>query len=624
VPAHAPWEGQSFPTDNKYKWLLAIALVLVTFAAYSAVLKYPFVNYDDPDYVIKNPHVQQGISVSTVIWAVKSLELANWHPVTWLSHALDYDLFRLDARGHHFTSLLLHAANAVLVFLLLMRSTGALWRSWWVASLFALHPMNVESVAWVAERKSVLSMFFFLLTLGAYGWYVRQPNWKRYLVVTVLFVLALAAKPMVVTLPFVLLLLDFWPLKRIGDHAEQPQPSKRPVGQEQPGWRSLVVEKLPWLALSAASSVITIIAQRPAMKTMDAIPFGQRLTNAVFSYAMYLWKVFWPTRLSVYYAPQGSRLGGWQIALSLLLLATVSALAWRFRSRRYIPVGWLWFVGTLVPMIGLIQVGEQGMADRYAYLPFLGIFTLLTWTVADLCAAGRINVLIPIASSVTVIFALSYLTWRQVHTWESTLSLWSHSLAITPENCIAEDSIGTILLEEGVQSTGQRCVDQAQVHFQRAVRICPQDSLAHLNVGFCEQARGHFQEAISEYETALQSARMRYLKSRAYLNLGAAYDDQGLFDKARPYFEQGAAIAPQDPQIQRALAKVEAEQRVVELSKSVGADPTAAGYLQMGRLQEELGRVADARSSYENAIRLDPELVQARNALSSLEAAIPR
>ncbi len=627
APAQASGEGLSSPTGNKYAWMLAAALALITFAAYSPVLNYPFVNYDDVDYVTKNPHVQQGISVATLVWAVKSLEHANWHPLTWLSHALDCDLFGLDARGHHFTSLLLHFANAVLVFLLLMRSTGALWRSWLVASLFAIHPMNVESVAWVAERKSVLSMFFFLLTLGAYGWYVRQPNKTRYLVVTILFALALAAKPMAVTLPFVLLLLDVWPLRRIGGHDQPSQPSQSSKGlvrRAQSGWRSLVVEKLPWVALSAASIAITLIAQRPAMKTIEVIPFSQRLANAVFSYAMYLWKAFWPSRLSVFYAPQGARLGGWKIALSLVVLGTVSALVWKFRSHRYLPVGWFWFLGTLVPMIGLIQVGEQGMADRYVYLPLLGIFILLAWGVTDLCVARKIDQPVPISASVVVILALCFLTWRQVHVWESTLALWSHSLEITPENCIAEDSVGTVLLEEGVKSSGRSCVDQAQLHFQRAARICPQDSLAHLDVGFCEQVRGHFQEAILEYEIALQSARTRYLKSKAYLNLGAAYDDQGLFDQARRYFDQGAAVAPQDPQIQRALAKVEAEQMVVHLSQSVLADPTVTAYLKMGRLQQELGRDADARVSYENAIRLDPKSVQARNALSSLEPAVPR
>jgi protein O-mannosyl-transferase len=604
--------------------MLAIGLTLAIFAAYWPVLKYPFVNYDDVDYVTENPHVQQGISLATLVWASTSLRQANWHPLTWLSHALDCDLYGLDARGHHFTSLLLHAANAVLLFLLLANMTGAVWRSLLVAALFALHPINVESVAWVAERKTVLSMFFFLLTLFAYVRYVRRPAAVRYLWVILLFTLALAAKPMVVTLPFVLLLLDVWPLQRIKSDLPQAENFAGAVAAPKFGLRLLLVEKLPLLALSAASCLITLVAQRPATKTMDAIGFGPRVANAIFSYGMYVWKALWPLRLSVFYAPQGSRLAPWQIAGSLLFLGGTSALVWKFRSRRYLAVGWLWFLGTLVPMIGLVQVGEQGMADRYAYLPFLGLFILLIWGLEDLRSERNIDLRIAIAAAGAVILTLSILTWRQVHTWESTLALWSHSLEITPENYVAEDSVGTVLLEDGVKSRGQSCVDEALLHFQRAVRIYPKDSLGHLDVGFCEQVRGRFQEAIDQYEIALQTARTKRLKSRAYLNLGAAYDDQGVFDRARQYFERGAAIAPQDPQIQRALAKVEAEQTVVSLSRSVATDPTATAYMQMGRLQEELGRIIDARASFENALRLDPQLAQARNALDQLGAAGPQ
>jgi Flp pilus assembly protein TadD len=603
----------------KRAWIFALLLAVIIFAVYSPVLKYPFVNYDDVDYVSENAHVQRGLSLETLNWAITSTQQANWHPLTWLSHALDCDLFGLAAGGHHFTSLLLHAANAVLIFLLLRRVTGAFWRSLLVAAVFALHPTNVESVAWVAERKTVLSMFFFLLTLGAYGWYARRPGIARYAGVFVLFALALTAKPMVVTLPFVLVLLDIWPLRRVQGGFLEVEPTGGRFSVPQFSLRHLLWEKLPLLALSAASSVITMVAQRPALKTMDAIPFGQRVANAVFSYAMYVWRAFSPVRLSVFYAPQGGRLSAWQIVLCSLFLAVLSALVWKFRARGYLLVGWLWFLGTLVPMIGLVQVGEQGMADRYAYLPLLGIFVIVVWLSADVCVEAKINQLVPIAASVAVLITMLLLTWRQIHTWESTLSLWSHSLEITPGNYVAEDSIGTILMDEGLKATGDTCADQALVHFQNAVRIYPQDSLGRLNVGFCQQARGHFEEAIEQYEIALQYARSRYLKSRAYLDLGAAYDDQGLFAQARTFFEQGMVVAPRDPQMQRAMAKVEAEEKVVELSKSVAAHPTSMDYLQMGTLQQELGRIADARASYQSALRLDPSSAQARRALGALE-----
>lgn len=594
-------------------------LAAITFAVYWPVLKYPFVNYDDVDYVTENPHVQQGVTLATLRWAITSTAQANWHPLTWISHALDCQLFGLDPTGHHFNSLLLHMANAVLLFLLLKRATGSAWRSLMVAALFALHPINVESVAWVAERKSVLSMLFFLLTLAAYGWFARKPRIGPYLVVIVLFVLALAAKPMVVTLPFVLLLTDFWPLQRVAHWF----PPSRAFPVPQFSLRHLIIEKLPLLALSTASSIVTIVAQHPAMKTMEAVPFGQRVANAVFSYVMYVWRAFWPAHLSVFYAPQGARLQIWQFVLSLVFLGTVSALVWRFRSRGYLLVGWLWFLGTLVPMIGLVQVGEQGMADRYAYLPFLGLFTMVVWGGADFCSIEdrKINRLAPIAGSAAVLLALSILTWRQVHTWKSSFALWSHSLEVTSENYVAEDFVGTTLLADAFKATGEACAEQALVHFQNAVRINPEDALGHLNIGFCRQTRGRLGEAIGEYEIALRWARKKYLKNRAYINLGAAYEELGEFPTARLYFQQGLQIYPRQPEILQALAKLDAEEKIVELSKSASAHPTATLYFELGQLQQEIRRISDARASYEEALRLDSGMLQARSALKNLDAA---
>jgi Flp pilus assembly protein TadD len=594
-------------------------LAAITFGVYSPVLKYPFVNYDDVDYVTENPRVQQGITLTILRWAVASTEQANWHPLTWISHALDCQLFGLDPAGHHFTSLLLHLANTVLSFLLLMRVTGRRWRSLLLAALFALHPINVESVAWVAERKTVLCMFFFLLTLAAYGWYTRKPGGRRYLSMSILFVLALASKPMAVTLPFVLLLTDFWPLQRIEGWTAPPLVF--PLPQFSP--RRLIVEKLPLLALSAASSAVTIVAQHPAVKTVEAVPFGQRLANAIFSYGMYVWKAFWPAHLGVFYAPQGARLQLWQIALSLAFLAGLSALVWSARSRGYLLIGWLWFLGTLVPMIGLVQVGEQGMADRYAYLPFLGLFTMVTWGSADLAAHKKVSVRAEFAVCGAVLLVLSILTWRQIHTWESSYALWSHSLQVTSDNYVAEDFVGTTLLQDAFKATGESCADQALLHFQNAVRLNPRDALGHLNVGFCGQARGQLREAVAEYEFALQSARTKYLKSRADINLGAAYDDLGDLKKARAYFEQSLQLYPRSSEILQALARLDVEEKVVELSGSAEAHPTATVLLQLGQLQQELGRISQARESYQHALRLDPQLPQARSALEALDKATP-
>jgi Tfp pilus assembly protein PilF len=603
----------------KRTWAAALILAAVTFAVYSPVLRFPFVNYDDVDYVTENSHVQQGLTLDTLSWALTSTAQANWHPLTWVSHALDCQLFGLDPEGHHFTSLLLHAANAVLLFLLLRRATGKPRRSLVVAALFALHPINVESVAWVAERKTVLSMFFILLTLAAYGWYARRPRIAVYLFSSVMFVLALAAKPMAVTLPFVLLLLDFWPLQRV-EHGLPPS-LVFPVPQF--SVRHLMMEKLPFLALSAASSAVTLVAQHPAMKTMAAVPFGGRVANAIFSYGMYVWKAFWPARLSVFYAPQGERLHAWQIALCLVFLGTVTAFAWRARLRGYPLVGWLWFLGTLVPMLGLVQVGEQGMADRYAYLPFLGIFLVVIWASADLCADKKINVRAQRAVSGAALLVLSFLTWRQIHTWESSFALWSHSLQVTGDNYVAEDFVGTTLLEDAFKATGESCADQALVHFQNAVRINPQDALGHLNVGFCRQARGRLRDAVAEYQIALQWARNRYVKSRAYINLGGAYDELGDLQTAGDYFNQALRIFPHDADILQALAKLEVEKRIEELSRAASAHPTAPAYLQLAQLQQEVGHLPEARASYERALRLDPKMAEARSALKSLEPASP-
>jgi hypothetical protein len=555
---------------NQRLWALALLLIALTFAAYYPVLNHPFVNYDDPDYVTGNPHIQPGVTFATLRWALLSTEQANWHPVTWISHALDCDLFGLEPAGHHFTSLLLHALNVGLLFVLLVRATGMAWRSFLVAAVFALHPINVESVAWVAERKTVLSMFFCLLAVGAYGWYARRPGVGRYWAVFVLFLLALAAKPMVVTLPFALLLLDFWPLQRV---AEWSVPSATALAVSRLPLRRLILEKLPLLVLAAASSAITIVAQHRALKTTTVIPIGARAANAVFSYRMYLWKTVWPLRLGVFYSHRGLDLAGWQVGLSLVFLALVSALVWRMRSRGYLWTGWLWYLGTLVPMIGLVQVGEQGMADRYAYLPLLGVFTMAVWGLGDLADKSEIGFRPRAAAAVVVLLTLSLLTHRQLQTWESSFTLWSHSLLITPENYVAEDFIGSTLLTQAYQASGESCADEALQHFENAVRINPQDSLGHLNVGFCRQARGRLQEAIEEYKIALHTTHNKYLKGRAYLNLGAAYDAAGDFEASRQSFNDGLSLYPNDREMRAGLSQMQADEKMAEGARRSSKSP---------------------------------------------------
>jgi hypothetical protein len=598
---------------------LAAFLAVITLAAYYPVLSHPFVNYDDAEYVTENPHVQQGLTFSTFAWAITSTEHSNWHPATWLSHALDSDLFGMDPAGHHFTSALFHALNAVILFLLLTRATGMIWRSFLVAAIFALHPINVESVAWVAERKTVLCMFFFLLTLAAYGWYTRKPTVLRYLTAVIAYVFALAAKPMAVTLPSALFLLDYWPLHRIAGVSDARSPTDAP----QLPWRTLIVEKLPLMALSAVSCVITMVVQRPAEKSAIAVPFSARLVNAIFSYGMYLWKAVYPLRLGVFYAPHGLQSGIWQVALSLSVLVLITVSVWIAHRTGYLLTGWFWYLGTLVPMIGLVQVGEQGMADRYAYLPLLGILVMTVWGLADLTEDdSRFWFCSPwfkTAVSFTALLVLALLTRRQLKTWESSFAMWSHSLEISSENYVAEDFVGTTLLEEAFQKTGQSCSDEAMTHFKKAVRINPQDTVGHLNIGYCEQTQAHLQEAAQEYQIALSSAPNRYLKIRAYLNLGAVYDSLGDFATSRQYFNEGLRVRSNDPELRAGLAKTEADEKIEELSRLASTRPTPQVYWQLGRLQREVGRQEDARISFQRALKLNPAFLEAQTELNDLD-----
>jgi tetratricopeptide (TPR) repeat protein len=409
--------------------LLGAALALLTLAAYLPTLHNGFVNLDDGLYVTGNPHVQQGITGAGVAWALTANVANNWHPLTLLSHLLDCQLFGLDAAGHHATSLLLHLANVVLLFAVLRRLTGAVWRSAAVAALFAVHPAHVESVAWVAERKDVLSALFWLLAMAAYGRYARRPSVGRYLPVALAMALGLAAKPMVVTLPFALLLLDIWPLERLGL-----------------GWKRLAVEKLPLLALSAASSLVTLHYQRTSLAPLGLDPWSLRLANAAVSYTAYLGKLLLPSNLAVFY-PIPLAIPAWKVAGAVALLAILTALAVRTaRKAPWLLVGWLWFLGTLVPVIGLVQVGRQAMADRYTYIPSIGLFVAIVWGIAGLVGERRAV----LATAAAVVIALLVAgTWMQAGTWRDSVTLYRHALAVTPDNYLAHLGLAKALVAKG-------------------------------------------------------------------------------------------------------------------------------------------------------------------------------
>jgi protein O-mannosyl-transferase len=586
---------------------VCLLLAAVTLVLYNPVNRHPFVNYDDDRYVTENRHIHQGLTVGTVSWALTSTEQANWHPLTWMSHALDYSLYRLNPAGHHFTSVLLHAANVILLFLLLQRLTSQFGPSLFVAAIFAVHPINVESVAWIAERKNVLCSTFFLLTLLAYGWYAKKSGWKRYLVVTVAFVAGLAAKPMVITLPFVLLLLDYWPLRRTSSLS----------------WPKLIAEKLPFFALSAASAAITVHAQQAggAMRSTVQFPLGVRVANAIHAYAMYLWRAIWPTRLAPVYPHPGSSLSASQVGVDAAVLLAITVLVIKMRGRRYLLVGWLWFLGTLVPVIGLVQVGDAAMADRYAYIPLIGVFLMVTFGVAEWVeakrSAGEKNlVIVAKVCAVLILCVLAGLTHRQIGYWQSNVALWSHAVEVTPGNFIAEDNLGGALLLEGRE-------EEAHLHFVAASRINPADPMSHSNLGAYDQTHHLADAAIREYQTAISLTSDPGLLAQTYANLGAAYRTAGDNVEALKDFQQALRLNSRQfnawlGQGLIARSQGKPDEALADISRSLDLLPTAEGYLELGRTLEQMKRLPDALHAYEQALKLDPGYSEAQQAAEKL------
>src|SRR6266571_5542154 len=400
---------------------VCVSLVVFTWIVFGQTLRHDFVNYDDPRYVYQNTRITSGLNISGIAWAFTHIHSENWHPLTTITHMLDCQLYGLKASGHHFTNVLLHTIAVLLLFVVLQQMTGAFWRSAFVAALFAIHPLHVESVAWVAERKDVLSGVFFMLTLLAYFHYTRAPSNLRYLIVAFVFALGLMSKPMLVTLPFVLLLLDYWPLERI--KAQRPD-----IGRQ---LLKLIAEKIPLIVLSAVSGVITFLAQRHAIGWTEQLPMLARINNAIVTYVIYVRQMFWPGNLAVFYPHPENRLPQWEIGLAVALLACITTTALVLRKvAPYLITGWFWYLGMLVPVIGLVQVGWQGHADRYTYLPQVGLYIAGTWAIADLTASFRRRILLG-AAALLIIGALSWTAWIQTSYWRDSEMLFTHALAVT-------------------------------------------------------------------------------------------------------------------------------------------------------------------------------------------------
>src|SRR6266403_1541836 len=477
--------AQSISPPKVNRWWfsigICIALAGLTWLVFSQTLWHDFINYDDPHYVYENTKITGGLSISGIAWAFSHIHSLNWHPLTTISHMLDCQLYGLKAGWHHFTNVLLHTLTAMLLFLALQQMTGAVWRSAFVAAVFAIHPLRVESVAWIAERKDVISGVFFMLTLLAYLYYVRVPRVRGYLLVVFLFACGLMSKPMLVTLPFVLLLLDYWPLDRI-------------KGQL---WKR-VAEKIPLIALSAVSSVITFLVQKGAVGQTEELPILERINNAVVSYVLYIWQMLWPVNLAVFYPHPENRLPLWEIISSLFLLICVTAVAITLRKQLpYLITGWLWYLGMLVPVIGLVQVGWQGRADRYTYLPQIGLYIVATWAVADLTALWRRQRTILSAAAILTIAVLSWRAWVQTSYWRDSETLFTHVLAVTSNNDVAENNLGIVFLRKGK-------LDDAISLLQGAVDLRPENSPAHENLAKALLQKGQVADALVHYRKLLE------------------------------------------------------------------------------------------------------------------------
>ncbi|HTV64501.1 MAG TPA: tetratricopeptide repeat protein [Bryocella sp.] len=598
--------------------VLSMVLAAAVVAVYYPVHRQPFANYDDPDYVTDNVHVRAGLTWTTIRWAMTARDAANWHPVTWLSHALDTQLFGITPAGPHDVNVALHIINALLLFWILQRATGYIGRSWMVAALFALHPINVESVAWIAERKNLLSMFFFLLALAAYRRYAttlvekdnsRRRQKRRYLLVLGLFALALMSKPQVITFPFVLLLWDFWPLERIAfrtspfalrqNGSGQISGEKRTANGEERfsgEWRQLLLEKLPLLGLCLISAVFTLNAQAAGGAT-SGYSFAMRLENAIVSYARYLGKAFWPSHLALFYPYPLKPYPLAEVAAAAIVLLVITAAVVLQRRRRYLIVGWLWFLGTLVPMIGVVQVGTQAMADRYAYLPFVGLFLMICWLAADWAGELRIPATLVRCASVVVLAALAIVSHRQVGFWNDHITLWTHALEVTHNNWVAENNLGTALLKSAR-------VEEAIPHFRAAVALYPADPNSNLNIGTYEQMHGNLPAAIERYKAAAGYARNPKTKARAYNNLGYAYKGIGDLTNARDSFQHAVEADPNYSGAWISLGVV--AQRMGDLPLAVKAYsqatqiyPSDFGYVLLAGALEQQGDKAQADAARE-------------------------
>jgi tetratricopeptide (TPR) repeat protein len=666
------------------RWLVAgvcIFLAAITFAVFGQTLRHEFVNFDDGLYVYENPVVQKGLTREGIVLAFTRVYASNWHPLTMMSHMLDCQFYGLSPGGHHLTNILLHTATVILLFLVLRRMmglrsnksigattpqvslrsdegvgasavaeamadksatpAGALWRSAFVAAVFAIHPLRVESVAWVAERKDVLSGLFFMLTLWAYARYVEKSKVQSpkskvfYGLVLLFFALGLMSKPMLVTLPFVLLLLDYWPLGRVtGD-----QPSLRSFGPAGK-WRvagadsrftrhasritpqisHLLLEKLPLLGLAVASCVVTIYAQHEAMQSSEKVSLPLRLGNASISYVAYLGQMFWPSGLAVLYPFAPGDIGVSKVVLSLVLLAGISTGVFILRRRcPYFLTGWLWYLIMLAPVMGILQVGWQARADRYTYLPQIGLYLLLTWAAADLCAGWRYRRVMLGGCATVILVALIFCARAQTSYWRNSESLWTHTLACTSDNFIGYNSLGSALLKMGRG-------DEAIAQYQKALQIKPDNAEAHNNLGNVLLQKGQVDEAMVHYQKTLQ---IKPDSAEAHNNLGNALFQKGQVDEAMVHYQKTLQIKPDSVGAcynlgNALLQKGKVDEAIAHYRKALQINPDFAdAHYNLGKALCQKGRVDEAITHLQKTLQIKPDSPDVLNNLAWLLATSP-
>ena len=640
------------------KYLFVAFILLATLIDYWQVRHSDFISYDDSSYVRENSHIQNGLTLESIRWAFTAAHASNWHPLTWISHMVDVQLFGLQAGWHHFTNVLFHLANTLLLLLILQRMTKSFWRSAFVAALFALHPLHVESVAWVAERKDVLSTFFWMLTTGMYVSYVARPGLSRYLGVLCCFALGLMAKPMLVTLPFVFLLLDYWPLQRLGrqkpleevvrpvsKNRKKPKNEARspelPVKGWVPQWSlvlPLLKEKLPLFALAALSSAVTYLVQQHggAMETSEVFPLSARVANAFVSYIAYVAKMLWPANLALLY-PHPGWWPLWQVLGSAALFIIITAaILRRMNEHPYAAVGWLWYVGTLVPVIGIVQVGVQAMADRYTYVPLIGLFIIVAWGVPDLLRKWPRRNEALVALSAPCLLCLPFLTWRQVGYWRNSITLYDHTLEVTDRNSV-------ILNDRAVAYNELGNYTQAIGDLDKAIEINPRYVKAYNNRGNAYNALGRYFQAIADFDTAVgispAYAEAYNNRGNAYCALGKyaqamvdyskaigidagygeAYNNRGNACKALGDYVHAIADLNKAIEINPAYGDAynnrggaynglgEYTKAIADLNKAIEIDPnTGEPYHNRGNAYSGLGEYARAIADYDTAIKMDP------------------